>query len=37
MIKLKDLLKENIGGMVSLGSLNSPFIKKEEKINEVLP
>ena len=31
MIKLKDLLKENIGGMVSLGSLNSPFIKKEEK------
>mgnify|MGYP003145037318 CR=1 FL=1 len=34
MIKLKDLLKENIGGMVSLGSLNSPFIKKEEKLNE---
>ena len=34
MIKLKDLLKENIGGMVSLGPLNSPFIKKEEKINE---
>ena len=31
MIKLKDILKENIGGMVSLGSLNSPFIKKEEK------
>lgn len=31
MIKLKDLLKENIGGMVSLGSLNSPFTKKEEK------
>ena len=31
MIKLKDLLKENISGMVSLGSLNSPFIKKEEK------
>ena len=31
MIKLKDLLKENIGGMVSLGSLNSPFVKKEEK------
>jgi hypothetical protein len=31
MIKLKDLLKENIGGIVSLGSLNSPFTKKEEK------
>ena len=31
MIKLKAILKENIGGMVSLGSLNSPFIKKEEK------
>lgn len=31
MIKLKDILKENIGGMVSLGTLNSPFIKKEEK------
>tara|TARA_B000000557_G_C20407570_1_gene289094 strand:- start:202 stop:462 length:261 start_codon:yes stop_codon:yes gene_type:complete len=34
MIKLKDILKENIGGMVSIGALNSPFIKKEEKINE---
>lgn len=34
MIKLKDLLKENIGGMVSLSPVNSPFIKKEEKITE---
>tara|TARA_R100001510_G_scaffold57550_2_gene66106 strand:+ start:1251 stop:1511 length:261 start_codon:yes stop_codon:yes gene_type:complete len=34
MIKLKELLKENIGGMVSIGSINPPFIKEEEKINE---
>jgi len=32
MIKLKDLLKESIGGIVSIGPLNNPFpIRKQIK------
>ena len=32
MIKLKDLLKESIGGIVSIGALNNPFpIRKQIK------
>lgn len=34
MIKLKDILKESIGGMVTIGALNNPFPTRKEKINE---
>lgn len=35
-MKLKDILKESIGGMVSMRPIGgtAPFIKKEEKLNE---
>jgi len=36
MIKLKDLLKESIGGIVSIGALNNPFPIRKEKINEYI-
>jgi len=34
VIKLKDILKESIGGMVTIGALNNPFPTRKEKINE---
>ena len=34
MIKLKDVLKEAIGGIVTIGAINNPFPIRKEKINE---
>ena len=36
MIKLKDLLKESIGGMVSIGVLNNPFPTHKKQIKEYI-